>query len=42
MLVKNGNVTLGAGKVTYGWIRLTTGTAHVNGTDWTPLVIPNT
>ncbi len=42
MLVKNGNVVLATGKVTYGWIRLTTGTGHVNGTDWTPLVIPNT
>ncbi len=41
-IVKNGNVVLAAGKTTYGWVRLTTGTGHVNGTDWTPMVIPNT
>lgn len=42
MVVRNGNVVLAAGKTTAGWVRLTTGTGHVAGTDWTPLVIPNT
>lgn len=41
-IVKNGNIVLSAGKTTYGWVRLTTGTGHVAGTDWTPMVIPNT
>lgn len=41
-IVKNNAPALAAGKVTYGWVRLTTGTGHTNGTDWTPLVIPNT
>ena len=40
-VVKNGNVTLAGGKTTAGWVRLTTGTGHVSGTDWTALVIPN-
>jgi hypothetical protein len=41
-VVKNSSPTLAAGKVTFGWIRLTTSSNHVDGTDWTPLVIPNT
>ena len=40
--IRNGNVTLAGGKTTYGWVRLTTGTGHVSGTDWTAMVIPNT
>lgn len=41
-VVKNSSPSLAAGKVTFGWIRLTTSSNHVDGTDWTPLVIPNT
>jgi hypothetical protein len=41
-VVKNSSPALAAGKVTFGWIRLTTSSNHVDGTDWTPLVIPNT
>lgn len=40
-VVLNNSPTLSAGKVTTGWIRLTTGSAHVSGTDWSPLVVPN-
>jgi hypothetical protein len=40
--VKNNAPTLAAGKVTIGWTRLTTGTAHVTNTDWAAAVVPNT
>jgi hypothetical protein len=41
--VENTNPTVASGKITQGWRRLTTGSAHVNnatGTgDWVPLVV---
>jgi hypothetical protein len=40
-MVKNGSMTVAAGKVLIGWARLTTGTGHVSGTDWTPLYCTN-
>jgi len=40
-VVVNTSPSLSAGKVTVGWIRLTTGSGHVSGTDWSPLVVPN-
>jgi hypothetical protein len=36
-VVKNGSMAVAAGKVLMGWVRLTTGTGHVSGTDWSPL-----
>ena len=35
--VRNSNPSVAAGKVLLGWARLTTGSAHVSGTDWSPL-----
>lgn len=37
MHVRNSAPAVAAGKVLIGWARLTTGTAHVSGTDWSPL-----
>lgn len=39
---RNTTPSLAAGKVTVGWTRLTTGTAHVANTDWAAAVVPNT
>jgi hypothetical protein len=36
-VVANAAPAVAAGKVLLGWSRLTTGTAHVAGTDWSPL-----
>ena len=36
-VVNNLSPTVAAGKVLVGWVRLTTGSAHVVGTDWSPL-----
>lgn len=35
--VENGAKTVSSGKVLLGWSRLTTGSAHVAGTDWSPV-----
>jgi hypothetical protein len=35
--VRANTSTVGAGKLLLGWYRLTSGTAHVSGTDWTPI-----
>lgn len=34
--VKANTFTIASGKVQLGWLRITTGSAHVAGTDWTP------
>lgn len=34
--------TISGGKVLIGWYRLTTGSAHVSGTDWTPMYATTT
>lgn len=34
--VKANTFTISGGKVQLGWLRITTGSAHVAGTDWTP------
>lgn len=39
--VSNTLPALAGGKVTIGWTRLTTGTAHVADTDWAAAVVPN-
>lgn len=36
--VRNNAPVVSASKVTLGWARLTTGSANVNGTDWSPVV----
>jgi len=36
--VRNNAPVVSASKVTLGWTRLTTGSANVNGTDWSPVV----
>lgn len=35
--IRNRTPSISAGKVLLGWMRLTTGSAHVAGTDWTPV-----
>jgi parallel beta-helix repeat protein len=35
--IRNSNPSVAASKVLLGWARLTTGSAHVSGTDWSPL-----
>lgn len=35
--IPNSAPAIVSGKVLIGWMRLTTGSAHVNGTDWTPV-----
>ncbi|MFG1216137.1 right-handed parallel beta-helix repeat-containing protein [Xanthobacter flavus] len=35
--VENANKAVAGGKVLMGWVRLTTGFAHVSGTDWSPV-----
>jgi hypothetical protein len=40
--VENDNPSISGGKVLKGWKRLTTGSAHVAGTDWTPLYMTTT
>jgi parallel beta-helix repeat protein len=35
--IRNSAPSVSAGKVLLGWARLTTGTGHVSGTDWSPL-----
>jgi hypothetical protein len=40
--VRNTNPAIASGKTTLGWLRITTGSAHVSGTDWQPLVVANT
>lgn len=35
--VKANTFTISGGKVQLGWLRITNGSAHVAGTDWTPL-----
>lgn len=37
MFVHNTGPTISAGKVLLGWIRLTNGSSHTSGTDWTPV-----
>lgn len=39
--VQNNTPVLSSNKTTLGWIRLTTGSAHVANTDWAALVVPN-
>jgi hypothetical protein len=39
--VHNTAPSVGATGLLYGWLRLTTGTAHVNGTDWAEVALPN-
>ena len=36
--VRNNTPVVASSKVTLGWARLTTGSANVSGTDWTPVV----
>jgi hypothetical protein len=36
--VRNNTPVVASSKVTLGWARITTGSANVNGTDWTPAV----
>lgn len=38
-VVLNTTPTVVAGKITIGWTRLTTGSNHVAGTDWSPMVV---
>ena len=35
--VENSNPSIASGKVLLGWMRLTTGSAHISGTDWSPI-----
>jgi hypothetical protein len=35
--IQNDNPSISSGKVLLGWSRLTSGSAHVAGTDWTPV-----
>ena len=37
-LVRNETPAVSGGKITLGWLRLTTGSGNVGGTDWTPIV----
>jgi hypothetical protein len=39
--VRNTGGTVSAGKILLGWYRLTTGSAHVSGTDWSPCYVTN-
>jgi hypothetical protein len=39
--VSNSTKSVAAGKILMGWQRLTTGSAHVSGTDWSPLYCTN-
>lgn len=36
-MVRNTAPTVASGRVLMGWLRLTTGSNHVSGTDWTPV-----
>ncbi|MGH7069591.1 MAG: hypothetical protein ACREFO_06195 [Acetobacteraceae bacterium] len=38
LMVCNTAPAVSSGKMTLGWLRLTTGTGNVAGTDWTPVV----
>jgi hypothetical protein len=39
--IRNTGGTVSAGKILLGWYRLTTGSAHVSGTDWSPCYVTN-
>lgn len=38
MVLNGGTLTISASKVLIGWRRITTGSAHVSGTDWSPVM----
>lgn len=41
VFIRNSAAAFSSGTLTLGWQRLTTGTAHVSGTDWQPVTLPN-
>ena len=37
MVLNGGTLSIASSKVLIGWRRITTGNAHVSGTDWSPV-----